>query len=111
MKRINGEPVKLVKSFGELRPGMIVWLAPCRECAGPVRTMLLNARRGRPRQPNGSLPATDIDVFATLHRHGRFDIVVSKLAVGRRIIYRVIDELMEQDRTGERTAKQLERVK
>ena len=41
-ERINGEPVKLVESFDELREGRIVWVKPCPKCGGTHRGVLTN---------------------------------------------------------------------
>jgi hypothetical protein len=44
LTQINGEPVRLVKAFSELREGMIVWVIPCWLCRGKHRFMLLSGR-------------------------------------------------------------------
>jgi len=50
LTHINGEPVKLVEAFDELRPGMVVWLGPCPDHGHFERTMVTGLTWGGDRR-------------------------------------------------------------
>jgi hypothetical protein len=112
--KINGEPVKLVESFEELRPGMIVYDVLCETCGRKnCRSMVGNESDCEPCESGADetcdsaiemIPNCDPDPETGFNGLCKHDI-----ATGR--IYRVIDEQLDADTTGERTTRELERVR
>lgn len=96
--------MKLVTSFGELRPGVIVWLVV--KCAGcgrdRCRSMVLGDD-GRPCQcGKRAVAITSCDGLESC---------LCPDNVAAREVYRVIDEQLDADTTGERTTRELERTR
>ena len=91
--RINGDPVKLVESFDELREGMIVWVRPCGACLGQHRQILA----GRYSGPiySGTKGVTEDSGFVGHPNppccRAPFR-VTTPHSVSRRIVYRVVDD-------------------
>lgn len=107
MKKINGEPVKLVESFEELKPGMIVWVVNCNGCSGRHRFILLSPERSVTSMSGGQV----VRCFAfapVMPCLPARDAVISEVSVGSKRVYRVIDEQLDADTTGERTTRELE---
>jgi hypothetical protein len=118
LTRINGEPVKLVESFEELKEGMVVWTKPCGWCGGQHRRMLLSLGRHPVALPTADGGWTAISVqdrfIAAPDRPclpGVYDRdSVTRINVeGRRDTYRVTDERLESE--SQAKSRELERVR
>jgi hypothetical protein len=105
--KINGEPVELVKDFGELRSGMIVWLTACNWCPGRMhRSMLGRSYSGLARYPLNDhietegfymLPGPPCD-------EGSGVLVTYRDVVGTRV-YRVVDEQFDKEQRSAKSAE------
>ena len=111
LTRINGEPVKLVERFEELREGMVVWVKPCGFCSNSHRGILLGRYSG-----GAYTPAGHHDVRGEWHaeppikchpHHPGF--LVSKNTVRNRRAFRVTDEKLESESKAK--SRELERVR
>lgn len=113
MKQINGEPVKLVESFDELRPGMAAWTIGCPYCSARHRRILLSGPKVEecafPGEPNELLRLFEVAPARQCMGHYSRDALTER-SVELRKVYRVIDEQLDADTTGERTTRELERV-
>ena len=101
LTRINGEPVKLVEKFEELREGMVVY-GHCVRCDRYHRAILmgpLQCTGGRGREMRPTPPCVSIYPSRAISERD--------VAAGR--VFRVIDEKLETESSEK--ARELERVR
>jgi len=106
MKRINGELAKLVKSFDELRPGVVVFVCNCAFCGARAHRMMVIGGAQTFERFGRCVEAAPVPSCV---RAGKY--AIAEETVSRREVYRVVDDAADADSADERADRELERVR
>jgi hypothetical protein len=106
MKRINGEPVKLVESFDELKVGVVVFVCSCAFCGARAHRMMVIGGRMTFEMFGRCVEAAPVPLCAHAGKYA-----IAEETVHRREVYRVVDEKLDGETTTERAPRELERTR